>query len=251
MSKRAQILFFILGGFFIVNAVVAELVGGKLFSIPMPDLALRFAHWIGYSGDEFVMSSGILIWPVVFIATDLVNEFFGRKGVRFYTFVTVGLIIYTFFVLYFTRSVPAVAFSPVSQEAFDAVFGTSQWIIFGSIVAFVVSQLLDVFVFHTIRTATGGHIFWLWARATGSTVVSQLIDTFIVGGIGLYLPGKITLEQFIQLSVVGYIFKVGVAILSTPFCYMGHAAIEVFLGREEAQRLAEKAAREGPGVLGM
>lgn len=237
--KKAQILFFILGGFFITNALVAEIIGGKIFSFPMPYVLQQFFSLFSWNVDSFKVSVGIIPWPIVFVATDLVNEFFGRRGVRFYTFVTVFLIIYTFLILQFARMVPATSFSPVSQEIFDKVFGLSQWIIFGSIVAFVVSQLVDVFVFSKIRASTGKR--HLWARATGSTVVSQFVDTFVIGFIAFKLPGLFTWPQYFEVSSVSYIYKVFVAILITPLCYIGHGLIYRFLGKTEAERLIHEA----------
>ncbi len=250
--SRKQILFFILGGFFITNALVAEIVGGKLFVMPIPAFLQTFLGTLGILQTQFVVSVGLIPWPIVFVATDLVNEFFGRRGVRFYTYVTVGLILYSFIMLSLARFVPAVDFSPVSQAAFDNVFSTSQWIIVGSIIAFFVSQLVDVGVFSRVRQKTGAK--YLWARATGSTVVSQLIDTFIVAGIAFYLPGKITLTQFLQMSTVSYIYKVFVAIAATPLCYLGHLVIRRYLGTFEAEKMAQEAAEQPPftsfGVFG-
>lgn len=241
IEDKTQFLFFVLGGFFITNALVAELIGGKIFSVSLPSFLQTLLGWLDIHKQSVNLSVGIIPWPIVFVATDLVNEFFGRKGVRFYTFVTIGLIIYAFFILQLARVVVAADFSPVSQEQFDAVFGTSQWIIFGSLVAFAVSQLVDVLVFARLRNRTGGR--HLWARATGSTVVSQLIDTFIIGFVAFYLPGTFTWEQFVQVGVVSYLYKVVVAILITPLCYVGHGLISRFLGPEEAKRLAERAAK--------
>lgn len=237
--KRSQTLFFILGGFFITNALVAELIGGKIFSFPMPEVLQKFFSLFSWDVDSFKVSVGIIPWPIVFVATDLVNEFFGRRGVRFYTFTTIFLILYTFFLLHFARLVPAAPFSPVSQEVFDQVFGLSQGIIFGSIVAFGVSQLVDVFVFSIIRRNTGHR--HLWARATGSTIVSQFIDTFIIGYIAFKIPGLLTWSEYIEVSSVSYVYKVFVAILITPLCYIGHHLIYKFLGNVEAERLIQEA----------
>lgn len=241
--KKTQIVFFILGGFFITNALIAEFIGGKLFTFPMPDFLFAFFQSVfGRESAYFVMPVGILPWPIVFVATDIINEFFGKKGVRFYTFVTVGLIIYSFFMLGLARFVDAASFSPVSDEAFDAVFGTSQWIIVGSIVAFLVSQLVDVLVFSRLRRWTGKR--HLWMRATGSTIVSQLIDTFIIQYIAFVLPGKISWAEFFEVAAISYLFKVGVAILITPLCYLGHGAIFAYLGKKEAQELIQGAHSE-------
>ena len=130
-KTRRELLFVVLSGLFITNAVVAELIGGKLISI-----------------GPFVMSIGILPWPIVFLTTDLINDYFGEKGVKKLSFITAGLIAYAFVILLLAMNVPAATgISPVSDIQFKAVFGQSMWIIVGSIVAFMVSQLIDVSVF--------------------------------------------------------------------------------------------------------
>lgn len=237
---RKQIVFFVFGGFFITNALMAELMGGKLIVIPVPQFFEDFVNSVwGTQSEPIVMSAGILQWPIVFVATDVINEFFGRRGVRIFTLTTVGLIIYAFFVLALARWANTASFSPVSYEAFDQVFGTSQWIIVGSIIAFLVSQLLDVVIFSRLRRFTGEKKLWL--RATGSTVVSQLIDTFIVLYIGFVLPGAMNMTQYFGVSSAQYFYKVIIAILITPLCYAGHAIIYSYLGRKEASNLVEEA----------
>jgi queuosine precursor transporter len=218
-KSRRDKVFFILAGFFITNALVAEMIGGKLITIP------------GFLGmGPWPMSIGILPWPIVFIATDLTNEYFGKKGVRQLTFLTAGLIAYTFLVLSLSIPVPANEVSPVSDSAFRQVFGMSQGIIIGSIIAFVVSQLVDVAVFWFFRRRTGGKMIWL--RATGSTVVAQGVDTFIVQGIAFYLPGMLTLNEFLSIAWNGYSAKILIAIGLTPLIYIGHYAIDRYLKDE-------------------
>src|SRR5690606_37692860 len=159
--SKKNIVFLILTGIFITNAIVAELTGGKLMKI-----------------GPFVVSVGILPWPIVFLTTDLMNEYFGKKGVRMITFLTAGLITYSYFVLYAGMAVKSVDFSPVDDNSFNIVFGQSQWIIVGSIIAFIISQLIDIGMFWFFKKRTGDRMIWL--RATGSTVISQLFDSFIV-----------------------------------------------------------------------
>src|SRR5690606_37661477 len=178
---RKELTFLILAGIFVTNAIVAELIGGKLF------------QW-----GPFTMSLGILPWPVVFLTTDLVNEYFGKEGVKKLTFLTAALIVYAFIILFIGIAIPATSFSPVGNEAFQIVFGQSLWIIIGSLIAFLTSQLIDVFVFWLVRARTQGRLLWL--RATGSTAVSQLIDTFVVMGIAFYLPGKLSAGEYVQTS---------------------------------------------------
>lgn len=218
-NKRKDLVFIILAGFFITNAIVAELIGGKLI------------QFFGL----FTQSIGIILWPVVFILTDLINEHYGKQGVRKLTYITVGLIAYTFILISIGLNISAVPFSPVNDENFRIVFGQSQWIIVGSIIAFLVSQLVDVYVFWLFRNRTGGKMIWL--RATGSTVISQLIDTFIVQYVAFVLPGKWTADEFLHNASWGYSFKLIIAFCLIPFIYAGHYAINKFLNSDKKQSL--------------
>ena len=216
-NKRKDLVFIILAGFFITNAIVAELIGGKLI------------QFFGL----FTQSIGIILWPFVFILTDLINEHYGKQGVRKLTYITVGLIAYTFILISIGLNINAVPFSPVNDENFKIVFGQSQWIIVGSIIAFLVSQLVDVYVFWLFRNRTGNKLIWL--RATGSTVVSQLIDTFIVQYVAFVLPAKWTMDEFIHNATWGYSFKLIIAVCLIPFIYIGHYAINKFLLNDKKQ----------------
>lgn len=213
-KTKREFVFVILAGIFITNAVTAELIGGKLIQI-----------------GPFVMSIGILPWPIVFLTTDLINEYFGEKGVKKLSLITAGLIVYAFILLFLAISIPAAkGISPVNDEQFFAVFGQSMWIIVGSIIAFLVSQLIDVTIFWFFKNRTGNTKIWL--RATGSTIISQLFDSFIVLGIAFWLPGKINFTTFITSALTGYTFKLGIAILLTPLIYLGHYIIKKYLSEE-------------------
>jgi len=206
IGTRKGFIYLILAGIFITNAVVAEMIGGKLIDV--------------YG---FTLSLGILPWPIVFIVTDLINEYFGPQGVRRLTFLTAGLITYAFVLLFIGMFIPALDFSPVNDASYKNVFSQSMWIIVGSITAFVTSQLLDSVVFNKFKKISNGKYIWL--RATGSTVISQWIDTFIVAGIAFYLPGKVSFAQFMNMCLTGYVVKLGLAILLTPLIYLGHYVI--------------------------
>jgi hypothetical protein len=191
----------------------------------------------------FTMSIGIIPWPVVFLTTDLINEYFGKQGVRKLTLMTVVLIIYTFLLLFAGMNISASSISPVKDEQFQAVFGQSMWIIVGSITAFMASQLIDVLVFWFIRHRTGKRLIWL--RSTGSTVISQLIDTFIVTGIAFWLPGKLSFSDYINTASTGYLAKLIIAILITPLIYLGHHLIHRYLGEEQSERIIAETAKDG------
>ena len=206
LSKR-EIIYFVLGGLFITNALLGEIIGVKLITL-----------------GPYTMTMGVIPWPVVFITTDLVNEYFGKEGVKRLTFLTMGLILYAFLVIYLSLLIPAAGISPVGDEVYNQVFGQSLWIIVGSITAFVVSQLIDVSVFWFFKGKTGNKMLWL--RATGSTMISQLIDTFIVMGIAFWLPGKMSTEDYFNVSLTNYTYKVLVALGITPIIYICHGLID-------------------------
>jgi uncharacterized integral membrane protein (TIGR00697 family) len=223
-QTRRDIVYLALAGFFVTNAILGEVTGGKLFTL-----------------GPFTLSIGVIPWPVVFLSTDLINEYFGREGVRRLTFMTIGLIVYAFVVLFLAMQVPAASFSPVTDAQFAAVFGQSLWIIVGSIAAFALSQLVDVGVFWLVRHKTGGR--FLWMRTTGSTVVSQLIDSIVIIGVAFWLPGKVQTAEFLTVAASNYSYKFLIALGMTPVIYAAHSVIDRFLGLEEAHQLIEQSAR--------
>lgn len=218
MKSRRDIVYMVLVGVFIANAILAETIGGKLIQV-----------------GPFVMSIGVIPWPFVFITTDLINEYFGVQGVRRITLLTAALIGYCFIILFFAMALPSAAVSPVKDEPFRIVFGQSMWIIVGSLCAFLASQLVDVIVFWYFRKRTGGRMLWL--RATGSTAASQLIDTFVIIGIAFWLPGKLNTFEFFNLSLTNYVYKFLIAVAATPLIYASHSLIDHWLAesRQNAQ----------------
>ena len=214
LDSKKNTIYIILAGIFITNAVVAELIGGKLIHV-----------------GPYVMSIGILPWPIVFITTDLINEYFGEKGVKKLSLITACLIAYCFILLYIALKIPAVVGTGlVSDEQFNGVFGQSMWIIVGSITAFLVSQLIDVTLFHFLKSKTGDKMLWL--RSTGSTVISQLFDSFIVLGIAFWLTGKMSTQVYIASAFTGYFVKLIIAILMTPIIYLAHSIIDKYIKNE-------------------
>jgi uncharacterized integral membrane protein (TIGR00697 family) len=210
-QSKKDTVYVILAGIFITNAVVAELIGGKLIQV-----------------GPYLMSIGILPWPVVFVTTDLINEYFGEKGVKKLSLITASLIAYCFILLFFALRIPAVKGANfVTDAQFNGVFGQSMWIIVGSITAFLVSQLIDVSIFHFFKNKTGNKMIWL--RSTGSTVISQLFDSFIVLGIAFWMTGKMTTEVYIASAFTGYFVKLIIAVLLTPLIYLGHSLIEKYI----------------------
>src|SRR5687767_14970831 len=121
-DQRRETIFFILTGFFLTNALIAEVIGGKLFTMPP-----LFFGLIGL--DKIILSVGVIPWPVVFITTDILNEYYGKPAVRRLSILAAFMIAYAFFVLYLAGRVPTWENSPVSQAAYDEVALQSMWII--------------------------------------------------------------------------------------------------------------------------
>lgn len=242
MHKPSKLsnLFWILSGCIIGTAVFAELLGMKIFSLGK---LLGFSSFSasGLSFD-FNMSVGILIWPFVFVISDLVNEYFGRSGVRRVSFLTAGIIIFGFIFIYIGTSLPGADFwlqlnskDPQGQAfdvdfAYQSIFRQSGGIIIGSVTAFLISQMVDAYTFHSLRKITGHNKLWL--RATGSTIVSQLIDSFIVLFIAFFVFGNWSMKQVLSVGVVQYSYKIILAIILTPAIYAAHNIIDRYLGDE-------------------
>jgi hypothetical protein len=244
MKEKSTRLFYILGSFFIANALLAEFIGIKIFSLEKTfNFSPANLNIFGFDL-SFNLTAGVLLWPVVFIMTDIINEYFGRRGVRFISFTAAVLITYAFLMVYFTmRLTPAdfwiqreTANGIVNMDlAFNTIFGQGLWIIVGSITAFLIGQLVDVTVFHFVKQKTGNSKIWL--RATGSTLVSQFIDSFVVLFIAFYLGAGWDLKLVLAIGIVNYMYKFLVAIILTPLLYLIHYFIDIYLGKDIADKL--------------
>ena len=253
LQKKKRNLFIVLSGIFLTNALLAEMLGVKIFSAEKT-LGLSPAQ-IPLLGDftlDFNLTAGVIIWPIVFITTDIINEYFGKKGVRRISFLTAGFITYAFLVIYgVTMLTPADFWLDVNSTdpegnpfninfAYSTIFRQGLGIILGSLTAFLIGQFLDVMVFQKLRKLTGEGKIWL--RATGSTLVSQLIDSFVVLFIAFYVFGNWSLEQMLSVGVINYIYKAVIAIALTPLLYLAHDIIDRYLGKDNASQVAEDAA---------
>lgn len=257
LDQKKNRLFVVLCGVFLTNALLAEMIGTKIFSAEST-LGLNPAHIniLGFTMD-FNLTAGVIIWPVVFVTTDLINEYFGKPGVKRISYLTAGLIAYSFLVIFFTMELPPAqwwldanatdkngnAFN--IDYAFSKIFGQGLRIILGSLVAFLIGQLVDVFVFQRLRKFTGSKMLWL--RATGSTLVSQFVDSFVVLFIAFY--GVFSPTQIVAIGITNYIYKFIVAIGLTPLIYLGHSVIDNYLGKEHADKISEEAAEKSKGFF--
>ena len=260
IKNKPTRLFLILGGFFIANALIAEIIGVKIFSL---EKTLGFEPFrIHLLGNDISvnLTAGVLLWPVVFIMTDIINEYYGMKGVKFLSWLTAGLIAFAFIIFFGAmRLVPADFFITSKQgsgvpdmaKAYNSVLGQGSFIIIASLTAFILAQLIDVFIFHKIKKVTGEKRIWL--RATGSTLISQFIDSFVVLFIAFYIGTRVNktgddfvwpFSLFIAVGIVNYIYKFIVAILLTPVIYLVHSWIEKYLGPGQAAEMKQAAMRD-------
>jgi queuosine precursor transporter len=253
-EAKRQRLFLLLCGIFLTNALIAEIIGGKIFSVEtllgIPPAQLL----IGGQRLDFNMTAGVINWPIVFITSDIINEYFGRKGVKRISYLTACFIAYAFITILVSTKLPPAQFwlelnNTDSQgnvfninDAFSKIFNQGLGIMIGSITAFLLGQLLDVVVFSWLRRKTGSKFIWL--RATGSTMFSQLVDSFVVIGIAFYVFGNWDLKLVFSVGTINYLYKGIVAILLTPLLYVAHYFIDSYLGKEYAEELSHKAAHE-------
>lgn len=241
-SKPAK-LFIGIAAFFVANALIAECIGGKIFSLE------KLLGWkpsnftiFGQSGLSFNLTCGVLLWPLEFIITDIVNEYYGPKAVRRISYTAIVLISYAFIMFYAAIKIPSADFwistgitngIPDMQNAFGGIFGQGMMIILGSLTAFLVSQIVDVTIFHRIKKVTGDK--WIWLRATGSTLVSQLVDSFVV--LFIAFGSKWTWQLILAVGIMNYMYKFIVAIVLTPLIYFIEKRIEKYVGHETARKM--------------
>lgn len=255
IKDKSFLLFTILFALFLSNALVAEFVGLKIFSLenllgidPL-DMQLFGVPHLGFD-----LTAGVILWPVVFIMTDIINEYFGPKIVKLISYTTAFVITTAFIFVWITIVLPPSHWWQFesglgdSQQvgitdmdaAFRKVMGSGLWIIAGSMVAFLFGQILDVFTFQKIKKLTGENKLWL--RATGSTLLSQLVDSFVVLFIAFYIGSDWDFIRVLAIGLVNYMYKFIVAIVLTPVLYLVHYLIEKYLEQELAIEMKNRAA---------
>lgn len=250
LNDKPTKLFVFLTSFFVANALIAECIGGKLFSLEK--VFGRLPHpftFLGEPGITLTLTCGVLLWPLEFVMTDIVNEYYGPKAIKKISYIAIGLISYAFLMFYLAIQIPAdtnfwtgsqrAEGVPDMQSAFSNIFGQGMWIIVGSLIAFLVSQLVDVWIFHKIKKVTGEKHVWL--RATGSTVVSQLVDSFVVLFIAFKIGKGWTYQKVAAICLVNYAYKFTMAVILTPLIYLVEKWIENYLGHEATRQMKEAA----------
>lgn len=215
MSKKAERLYLILAALFISSLVAGNLMFQKFFS------------WNFFGWHTFELSVGILPYPITFLITDLISEIYGKR--RANQVVVAGLVS-TAFVLglvVVSSGVEATSWSPVSDDAFNNVFGLTAAAVTASMVAYLLAQLIDIRIYHFWKKLTKGKHLWL--RNNASTITSQMVDTASVLFL-LCFFGAIKWELFSTLFWSGFLFKLLVAACDTPLLYLGVFIMKRYLG---------------------
>ena len=219
--SSAQLVYLWLAALFIASLLIADIVGIKLFRIPLPFTVLGF--------DAIEHTCGMLTFPVTFLLTDLINEYFGPRAARRITYIALVAAVFVFIVMNIAQAMPYLdAPYNVRKDQFDAIFGSAKIMYIASLVAYLVGQLSDIAVFGFFKRLTGERLVWL--RATGSTVISQFIDSFIVSYLAFSLGRQLfadpanppaPVEAIPAIAITGYALKFVIVIAITPLIYLG------------------------------
>lgn len=214
---------------FVASLLIADIVGIKLFRIPLPFPILGF--------EAIEHTCGMLTFPVTFLLTDLINEFYGPRAARRITWIGFAAAMYVFLVINIAQAMPYLdAPYNVEPAEFDAIFGSAKIMYIASLSAYLVGQLSDIAVFGFFKRLTGDRLVWL--RATGSTVISQLIDSFIVSYLAFSLGRELfpdpanpaaPISAIPAIAITGYTLKFVIAIAITPLIYLGRRLMRRYI----------------------
>jgi len=229
-------LFLALAATFITCLLVGDIIGGKLIQTSL------FGH-------TFTLTVGMIPFPVTFLLTDLLNEFYGKRAARFVTWLGFAMALVAYAFIFVASTIPIAAmtraadWTGVTDEAFTRVFVGSRRMIAASMTAYLVAQLVDISVFQALKRMTAER--WLWLRATGSTAVSQLVDTVVINFVAWF--GVLSLPDVVNIITSSYVLKIMIAIGLTPLIYAGHALIERVLELSPA-RIADDSPALEPAI---
>jgi uncharacterized integral membrane protein (TIGR00697 family) len=220
VESRRQRLFVVLCGIFLTALLIANVIAGKEFRL-----------------GGLQLSVGVLPFPITFLLTDIVNEYYGKEGARFLTLVGLGMMLFANAMLIVGGLLPTAATSWVTEQSYQNVFGLSWRLFLGSLVAYTLGQVSDIYSFQFMKRITGSKLLWL--RATGSTFFSQIIDTVVVN-VAIF-AGMKSWGEVGALIFWSYVYKMVVAVGLTPLLYVAHGIIKRWLGIEPAKLTAGEA----------
>mmetsp|Transcript_14614 Transcript_14614/g.14079 ORF Transcript_14614/g.14079 Transcript_14614/m.14079 type:complete len:343 (-) Transcript_14614:9-1037(-) len=211
-----QSVYVVLTSIFVTCLIIADVIGVKLFQIDLPFPIL------GHTTVEH--TCGMIIFPVTFLLGDVINEYYGSKAAKNTVYIGLAMSILVFIVINIAQAMPYLdkPFN-ISKDSFDSIFGSAKIMYIASVSAYLAGSMADIWLFGVIKKATKGK--YLWLRATGSTFVSQILDSFVVSyvafSLGKSLTGQTpaTLPEVLSIASTGYGLKFLIALLLTPALY--------------------------------
>lgn len=207
----AQRIYLLLGALFITALVVSNLIFKKFFYWHPFEIEI-------FGTKLFEISVGILPYPITFLITDLISEIYGKKRANQVVIAGIFASFFSMLIVYLANAAPATDWSPIKDDLFSDVFGSTSIAVFASMMAYLFAQFIDIQIYHYWKRLTQGKHLWL--RNNFSTFLSQFIDTATVLLL-LCVFGEIEWHLFAGLLIAGFIFKVMIAALDTPFLYLG------------------------------
>ena len=221
-TEKSKKIYLYLAATFIAALVVCNLIANKFITI---DLGFK----------TFVISAGVLPYPITFLITDILSEIYGKKKTARIVWAGFGASLFVLGVLLLAQQFTAIAGSPVDDETFNKVFGNSWRVIFASMIAYLCAQLIDVRIYHFWKEKTAGKHLWL--RNNFSTVFSQLVDTTLV--VCVLFLGVRSHSEIIQFILDGWLFKMLCAFIDTPLLYISSSLIRKKLGLKFGEEVKE------------
>lgn len=202
-KRQADRLYLVLATLFITALIVCNLIANKFITVD-----LGFA--------SFVISAGVLPYPITFLITDILSEIYGHKRTNQVVYTGFVALVFTMGIIWLGKQFPAIEGSPVDNETYMKAFGNSWRVILSSMLAYLVAQLVDVKLFHFWKKITNGKHLWL--RNNASTIVSQLVDTTLV--VLVLFAGSLPIGTMGDYILDGWMFKALCALADTPFIYI-------------------------------
>lgn len=224
-----------LAGLFVASLLVADVLGVKLFRIPLGFSV--HVPWQDDPIDAIQHTCGMLTFPITFLLTDLINEFYGKRAARRIVWLGLAAGGFVFGTINVALAMPHwdVPFN-IASRSFDDVFSNSRTMYLASLAAYLIGSFSDIAIFGWLKRITGGRRVWL--RATGSTVVSQALDSFVVTYLAFSLvrlafpsgAPPMPFGEVLKTAATGYILKFVIALALTPVIYLGRWIMKTWLG---------------------
>ena len=205
-NREIDFLYLVLAGIFIACLITCNLIANKFVDVDF--------GWLGFD-EPITLSAGVLPYPLTFLITDILSEFYGKRKTNQVVLVGFFSSLVVLLILWVAESFPASSLGIVGDNEFSTVFSSSGRVIGASMTAYLVAQLIDVRLFHFWKKLTKGKHLWL--RNNASTILSQFVDTTLV--VLVLFAGRMSMDKITLLVWYGWIYKLLAALFDTPIIY--------------------------------